>query len=643
MGTPPLSSPLADLHVPPARADAARPAAAAAPARRRAQDPQPRRPADVAAEIAADVETGRARGSPRRRAGVPAVTYPETLPVSQSKDDILAAIRDHQVVIVAGETGSGKTTQLPKICLELGRGVTRPDRPHPAPPDRRPHGRRAHRRGAAAPPLGEAVGYKVRFTDQVERRHAGQADDRRHPAGRDRRPTAMLRAVRHAHHRRGARAQPQHRLHPRLPRAAAAPAGPTSRSSSPRRPSTPSASPGTSATRRSSRSPGARIPVEVRYRPLLDEDATTPTATRSPRSATPSTSCAREGPGDILVFLSGEREIRDTADALDKQQLPQHRGPAAVRPAVAAEQHRVFQRAHRPPDRAGHQRRRDLADRPRHQVRRSTRAPPASPATATAPRCSGCRSSRSRRPAPTSARAAAAARRDGICIRLYSEDDFLARPEFTDPEILRTNLASVILQMTALGLGDIAAFPFVDPPDRRNIKDGVQLLQELGALDPTRRTAQAAHRLGRKLAQLPVDPRLARMVLEADRNGCVREVMVIAAALSIQDPRERPADKQQAGRRAARAASPTRSRTSWPSSTCGTTCASSRRSCPPAVPPAVPGRVPQLPAGPRVAGPLQPAAHGRQAAGHPRRGTDDGRPPAGAPRRCSPGCSRTSA
>ncbi|MGO4426542.1 helicase-related protein, partial [Streptomyces sp. MCAF7] len=135
---------------------------------------------------------------------------------------------------------------------------------------------------------------------------------------------------------------------------------------------------------------------------------------------------------------------------------------------------------------------------------------------------------------------------DGICVRLYTEDDFLTRPEFTDAEILRTNLASVILQMTAAGLGDIEKFPFIDPPDRRNIKDGVQLLEELHALDgaekdPRKRLTP----VGRKLAQLPVDPRLARMVLEADRNGCVREVMVIAAALSIQDPRERPADKQQ--------------------------------------------------------------------------------------------------
>ena len=136
---------------------------------------------------------------------------------------------------------------------------------------------------------------------------------------------------------------------------------------------------------------------------------------------------------------------------------------------------------------------------------------------------------------------------EGICIRLYSEDDFLSRPEFTDPEILRTNLASVILQMTALGLGDIAAFPFVEAPDKRNIQDGVRLLEELGAI--TTDEQQSAYKLtplGRQLSQLPVDPRLARMVLEAQKHGCVREAMIITSALSIQDPRERPMDKQQA-------------------------------------------------------------------------------------------------
>ena len=131
---------------------------------------------------------------------------------------------------------------------------------------------------------------------------------------------------------------------------------------------------------------------------------------------------------------------------------------------------------------------------------------------------------------------------DGICIRLYTELDYLSRPEFTDPEILRTNLASVILQMAALGLGDVAAFPFVEPPDRRSVHDGVTLLQELGAFDTQRRLTA----LGRQLAQLPLDPRLGRMVLEAEGNGCVREVLVIAAALSIQDPRERPLEHQQA-------------------------------------------------------------------------------------------------
>jgi ATP-dependent helicase HrpA len=132
----------------------------------------------------------------------------------------------------------------------------------------------------------------------------------------------------------------------------------------------------------------------------------------------------------------------------------------------------------------------------------------------------------------------------GVCIRLYSEDDFAARPRFTDPEILRTNLASVILQMSALGLGDVAAFPFVDPPDKRNIKDGLDLLHELGAVDPGKGHHERLTEVGRRLARLPVDPRLGRMVLEADRKGCVHEVLVLAAALTVQDPRERPVDKQ---------------------------------------------------------------------------------------------------
>jgi ATP-dependent helicase HrpA len=289
---------------------------------------------------------------------------------------------------------------------------------------------------------------------------------------------------------------------------------------------------------------GRTYPVEVRYRPLLEEDSEDSDRDQITAITDAVEELMGEGKGDILVFLSGEREIRDTADALTKKQ---HRF-TEILPLYArlshAEQHRVFQP---------------------HTGRRIVLATNVAETSLTVPgikyvidpgfaRISrySHRTKVQRLPIEPVSQASANQRKgrcgrtsDGICIRLYSEDDFVARPEFTDAEILRTNLASVILQMTAAGLGDIEKFPFIDPPDHRNIRDGVQLLQELGALDPAQKDVRK--RLtdtGRKLAQLPVDPRLARMVLEADKNGCVREVMVIAAALSIQDPRERPADKQ---------------------------------------------------------------------------------------------------
>jgi ATP-dependent helicase HrpA len=295
---------------------------------------------------------------------------------------------------------------------------------------------------------------------------------------------------------------------------------------------------------------GRTYPVEVRYRPLLEEvgDDADDTADADRDQITAIIDAVEElrgeGQGDILVFLSGEREIRDTADALEKRKFPF----TEVLPLYArlshAEQHRVFQP---------------------HTGRRIVLATNVAETSLTVPgikyvidpgfaRISrySHRTKVQRLPIEPVSQASANQRKgrcgrtsDGICIRLYSEEDFLARPEFTDAEILRTNLASVILQMTAAGLGDIEKFPFIDPPDHRNIRDGVQLLQELGALEPDQKDPRKRlTQTGRKLAQLPVDPRLARMVLEADRNGCAREVMVIAAALSIQDPRERPADKQ---------------------------------------------------------------------------------------------------
>ncbi|QGN49526.1 ATP-dependent RNA helicase HrpA [Micromonospora sp. WMMC415] len=523
---------------------------------RKLRDPQRRESA--LAEIAEDVARAEARLA-GRRAAVPAITYPPALPVSERRDDIAAAIRDHQVVIVAGETGSGKTTQLPKICLELGRGI---------------HGLIGHtqpRRLAArtvadriaeelGTELGDVVGYKVRFTDQVSEhslvklmtdgillaelqtdRMLRQYDtiivDEAHERSLNidfilgylkqllpRRPdlkviitSATIETDRFARHFADAEGNP-------------APVVEVS---------------------------GRTYPVEVRYRPLVevteaeDEDEADEENVRDQIQAIGDAveELAAEGPGDILVFLSGEREIRDTAEALGRLvQKKRSLLGTEILPLYArlstAEQHRVF---------APHTGRRVVLAT---NVAETSLTVPGikyvvDPGTARISRYSH-RLKVQRLPIEPVSQASANQRKgrcgrtsDGICVRLYDEQDFLSRPEFTDPEILRTNLASVILQMTAIGLGDIAAFPFIDPPDRRNITDGVNLLHELGALDPAETDpAKRLTALGRRLAQLPVDPRLARMVLEGERNGCATEVVVIAAALSIQDPRERPVEKQ---------------------------------------------------------------------------------------------------
>lgn len=506
---------------------------------RRIRKPEAR--AAVLAEIEAEVARGEERMA-ARRTRIPAISYPEQLPVSQKKADIAAAIRDHQVVIVAGETGSGKTTQIPKICLELGRGV-RGMIGHTQP--RRIAARTVAERIAEEmdTPLGEAVGWKVRFTDQVNQEStfiklmtdgillAEIQTDRE------------LRAydtiiIDEAHERSlnidfllGYLAQ----LLPKRPDLKVVI---TSATIDPER-----------FSRHFGEAPiievsGRTYPVEVRYRPLLEDESEDSDRDQITAICDAVEELQGEGKGDILVFLSGEREIRDTADALTKKNYRF----TEVLPLYArlshAEQHRVFQQ---------------------HTGRRIVLATNVAETSLTVPgikyvidpgfaRISrySHRTKVQRLPIEAVSQASANQRKgrcgrtsDGICIRLYSEDDFLARPEFTDAEILRTNLASVILQMTAAGLGEIEKFPFIDPPDHRNIRDGVQLLQELGALDPDEKDPRnRLTQTGRKLAQLPVDPRLARMVLEADKNGCVREVMVIAAALSIQDPRERPAEKQ---------------------------------------------------------------------------------------------------
>ncbi|GAA3228360.1 hypothetical protein GCM10020256_40560 [Streptomyces thermocoprophilus] len=502
---------------------------------------KPEARAAVLAEIEAEIVKGEERTA-ARRGRVPDVSYPEQLPVSQKKDDIAAAIRDHQVVIVAGETGSGKTTQIPKICLELGRGV-RGMIGHTQP--RRIAARTVAERVAEElrTPLGEAVGWKVRFTDQVDPEAtfiklmtdgillAEIQTDRE------------LRAydtiiIDEAHERSLNIDFLLGYLKQLLPKRPDLKVVITSATIDPER-----------FSRHFGDAPiievsGRTYPVEVRYRPLLEEDGEDADRDQITAICDAVEELQAEGPGDILVFLSGEREIRDTADALNKKQYRF----TEVLPLYArlshAEQHRVFQP---------------------HTGRRIVLATNVAETSLTVPgikyvidpgfaRISrySHRTKVQRLPIEPISQASANQRKgrcgrtsDGVCIRLYSEEDFLARPEFTDAEILRTNLASVILQMTAAGLGDIERFPFIDPPDHRNIRDGVQLLQELGALDPAQKDPRKRlTQTGRKLAQLPVDPRLARMVLEADRNGCVREVMVIAAALSIQDPRERPAEKQ---------------------------------------------------------------------------------------------------
>ena len=460
------------------------------------------------------------------------ITYPAELPVSQRRDEIAEAIRDHQVVVIAGETGSGKTTQIPKICLELGRGVdgqighTQPRRLAA----RTVAERIAEELGSS---LGETVGYQVRFTDvSADGTLVKLMTDGilLNEIARDRELRRYDTLIIDEAHERSLNIDfILGYLRQLLPRRPDLKVIITSATIDPERFA--AAFGGAPIVEVS----GRTYPVEVRYRPVDEE------TDQGQAISDAIDELSAEGPGDILVFLSGEREIRDTADLLagrDRLDVLPLYGRLS-----AAEQHRVFER------RAASSltRRVVLAT----NVAETSLTVPGikyviDPGTARISRYS-YRTKVQRLPIEPISQASANQRKgrsgrtsDGICIRLYSEEDFESRPEFTDPEILRTNLASVILQMAAIGLGDIPKFPFIDPPDARNIADGLTLLAELNAFKNGRITG-----LGRKLARLPVDPRIGRMILEADRNGCVREVLIIAAALSIQDPRERPADAQQ--------------------------------------------------------------------------------------------------
>ncbi|MGY1669620.1 ATP-dependent RNA helicase HrpA [Geodermatophilus sp. SYSU D00710] len=492
--------------------------------------------------IAADVAAAEERIA-RRRAAVPAVTYPEGLPVSARRDDIAAALREHQVVVVAGETGSGKTTQLPKIALELGRGV-RGRIGHTQP--RRIAARTVAERIAEEldTPLGGAVGWKVRFTDQVgDGTLVKLMTDGVLLAeiARDR----MLRqydtiVVDEAHERSltidfllGYLAQ----LLPRRPDLKVV---------------ITSATIDVDRIARHFAVDGAEVPVvevsgrtypvEIRYRPVADPDDPDADPDRDQVTAIGDAveELAAEGPGDVLVFLAGEREIRDAADGLTERFPGVEVLPLYSR-LSAADQHRVFQ---------PHTGRRIVLAT---NVAETSLTVPGiryvvDPGTARISRYSA-RTKVQRLPIEPISQASARQRSgrcgrvaEGVAIRLYTEEDFESRPEYTDPEILRTSLASVLLQMAALDLGAVEDFPFVDPPDRRAVADGRALLEELGALDERGRLTPT----GRALAQLPLDPRLGRMVVEADRRGVLEEVLVIAAGLTIQDPRERPAEHQQA-------------------------------------------------------------------------------------------------
>ncbi len=487
-----------------------------------------------------------------RRAAVPVIGFPD-LPIGARRAEIAEAVRAHQVVVVAGETGSGKTTQLPKICLDIGRGV-RGMIGHTQP--RRLAARTVAQRIAdeLGSPLGDAVGYTVRFNDQVSDRTLVKLMTDGILLAEIQRDRRLLRydtlIIDEAHERSLNVDFLLGYLHELLPRRPDLKVIVTSATIEPRRFA---AHFGGAPVVEVS---GRTYPVEVRYRPLEvpisvaaqdnpddPDDEIVRTETRDEVEAIVDAihELESEPPGDVLVFLSGEREIRDTAEALiglkHTEVLPLYaRLPTA-------EQQKVF---------APHTGRRVVLAT---NVAETSLTVPGiryvvDPGSARISRYSR-RLKVQRLPIEPISQASADQRAGrcgrvapGVCIRLYSEQDYANRARYTDPEILRTNLAAVLLGMAALELGDVEKFPFLDPPDRRSIRDGVQLLQELGAFDGVGEITD----VGRRLARLPVDPRLARMIVAAETEACVREMLVVAAALTIPDPRERPAEREEAAR-----------------------------------------------------------------------------------------------
>ncbi|TMO25307.1 MULTISPECIES: ATP-dependent RNA helicase HrpA [Pseudoalteromonas] len=498
--------------------------------------------ASIAQKIAEDISRSQQLRE-QRLAALPKVTYPEQLPVSQKKDDIKQAIANNQVVIIAGETGSGKTTQIPKMCLELGRGVdgyighTQP---------RRLAARSVANRIAEEMQceLGQQVGFKIRFSDQV-------SDNSYIKLMTDGILLAEIQQDRYLNQYDTIIIDEAHErslnidfilgyLKNLLPKRPDLKVIITSATIDPER-----------FSKHFDNAPiievsGRTFPVEVRYRPTteINKDEMEADGDQLQGIFDAVDELCDEGPGDILIFMNGEREIRDTADALSKRNLKGTDVLPLYSRLSNAEQNRIF---------APHSRRHIILAT---NVAETSLTVPGiryviDPGTARISRYS-YRTKVQRLPIEPISQASANQRKGrcgrieaGICIRLYSEEDFNSRPEFTDPEILRTNLASVILQMLGLGLGDMQQFPFVQAPDSRNINDGLTLLEELEAIKPAKRHKKTElTNSGRSLSRLPVDPRLAKMVLTADGLGALREVIIIVAALSIQDPRERPQEKR---------------------------------------------------------------------------------------------------
>ena len=484
-----------------------------------------------------------------RRLSVPTVCYDDSLPIAAKRDEIKKVLAEHQVLIIAGETGSGKTTQLPKICLELGRGQ---------------HGLIAHtqpRRIAArsvasrvaeelATPLGGLVGYQVRFEDQSDANTLVKLmtdgillAETQHDRFLERYDTII---VDEAHERSLNIDFLLGYLKTLLPRRPDLKVIITSATIDLQR-----------FSEHFDDAPiievsGRTFPVDTWYRPLtaeqdeegnqIENDLTVDQAILAALDEIAAFERSeRKTPGDVLVFLPGEREIRDAADMLRKAQLRHTEILPLYARLSPAEQQRIFQS---------------------HPGRRVVLATNVAETSLTVPGIryvidSGTarisrysyRAKVQRLPIEAVSQASANQRKGrcgrvepGICIRLYSEEDFLSRPEFTDPEILRTNLAAVILQMLHLRLGEIDRFPFIEPPDGKAISDGFNLLQELSAVNRENQLTP----MGRQLARLPIDPRLGRMLLEGARQGSLQEVLIIASVLSVQDPRERPPERQQA-------------------------------------------------------------------------------------------------